>query len=219
MVKSNGCGLSNTLFKMMRHNAVNTMSNVSQWYSHLKHTLESLGFGNIWDSQEFPNIRWLKNATKQRMKDIFLQSWFKDLEKSSIGRFYSQFKNKIELEEYLVLLDFPLKSYLTKLRFSMLTIPISTGRFDNIPYEERYCYFCGEDELGDEYHVILFCKKILEIREKYIPEYFRKYANIGKLMTLITSKNKPLLVKLSAFIKQISKIIQKEKVSCKSKFS
>jgi hypothetical protein len=46
------------------------------------------------------------------------------------------------------------KSYkvgITNFRTSNLYLPIATGRWDNIPREERICHLCKET-IGDEYH-------------------------------------------------------------------
>jgi hypothetical protein len=42
---------------------------------------------------------------------------------------------------------------MTKLRASNLRIPIETGRWYNIPKDERVCTLCGQS-IGDEFHLL-----------------------------------------------------------------
>ena len=44
-----------------------------------------------------------------------------------------------------------IRIWMTKLRGSNLRIPIETGRWYNIPKDERVCTLCGQT-IGDEFH-------------------------------------------------------------------
>ena len=79
---------------------------------------------------------------------------------------------------------------------SLLKFPVTTGRYDDIPYEQRYCTFCDEHLIGDQFHYILVCKNVNDLRGEYIPEYFWKYPNKQKLVTLLNSKDKKLICKI-----------------------
>jgi hypothetical protein len=61
-----------------------------------------------------------------------------------------------------------------KFRTSNLHLPIETGRWYNIPREERICHLCKET-IGDEYHFLLVCKNenTITLRNKYLPNYYR----------------------------------------------
>ena len=41
-----------------------------------------------------------------------------------------------------------------KLRASPLRLPVTLGRYDNIPYEQRVCTSCKSGHIGDEFHFI-----------------------------------------------------------------
>jgi hypothetical protein len=49
---------------------------------------------------------------------------------------------------------------MTKLRASNLRIPIETGRWYNIPKDERVCILCGQS-IGDEFSVKIWLRYVL----------------------------------------------------------
>ena len=71
---------------------------------------------------------------------------------SSISQYYRLFKKSFNAEDYLIQLSGRNKSIFTKLRLSLLKFAVTTGRYDDIPYEQRYCTFCDEHLIGDEFH-------------------------------------------------------------------
>ena len=91
------------------------------------------------------------------------------------------------------------------LRLSLLKFPVTTGRYDDIPYEQRYCTFCDEHLIGDEFHYTLVCKNFSDLKSEYIPEYFWKYPNKQKLVILLNSKDKKLICKICNFVRKVLK--------------
>ena len=75
----------------------------------------------------------------------------------------------------------------------------------DVLYEERYFTFCDEQLIGGEFHYILDCKNFKDLRSEYIPEYFWKYPNKQKLITLLNSKDKKLIHKICNFVKNVLK--------------
>jgi hypothetical protein len=65
-----------------------------------------------------------------------------DIENSSREQFYGSFKKDFGLENDLVRLNEKTRIWITKLRASNLRIPIETGRWYNIPTDERVCTLC-----------------------------------------------------------------------------
>jgi hypothetical protein len=53
-----------------------------------------------------------------------------------------------------------------KLQTSNLRLPIETGRWYNIPREDRKC-----NGIGDEFHILFLCENeiVVILRNKYIP--------------------------------------------------
>ena len=103
-----------------------------------------------------------------------IDAWMHDVSStnSSISQYYRLFKKSFNTEDYLTQLSGQNKCIFTKLRLSLLKFPVTPGRYDDIPYEQRYCTFCDEHLIGDEFHYILVCKNFNDLRNEYIPEYF-----------------------------------------------
>ena len=177
------------------------------WIRIVKSKLETLGFADIWQFQNFPHAQWLFLTMKQRLKDQFIQNWISSLNthKSSISEYYKSFKGSFHMEHYLSLMSGNNKVLFTKLRFSLLKFPVVTGRYEGIPYDERHCTFCNTNLIGNEFHYLLVCKKFQAIREKYIPDYFWKYPKEYKLVSLLQSKDLNLLNKCCFVIRFILK--------------
>ena len=127
----------------------------------------------------------IKIILNQTLQDQFIQKWYSDMEHSSRGQYYFSFKNDFGLENYLIRLSEHARVSITKLRTSNLKIPIETGRWNNIPKEDRICNLCKE-ALGDEFHYLFICKNIelANLREKLLPKYYVNFPNYQKLDTI-----------------------------------
>ena len=60
-----------------------------------------------------------------------------------------------------------------KLRLSNLHIPIETGRWKNVPMQNRKCHLCSTGDVSDEFHYLFICKydQLVSQRCKLIPSY------------------------------------------------
>ena len=58
----------------------------------------------------------------------------------------------------------PLRKTLVKLRISCHKLRIETGRYDNIPRNERICNFCNCNKIEDETHFLLDCPAYSQVR-------------------------------------------------------
>ena len=56
---------------------------------------------------------------------------------------------------------------MTRWRLSSIDIRVETGRYSNIPRNERRCELCSTGEIEDENHVIFRCSAYQAIRAKY----------------------------------------------------
>ena len=103
------------------------------WMQCINSTLDSLGTSEIWQNQTFSNLKWLRCTVKQRLADQFIQKWLNDVDttSSSIGKFYRSFKSQIKFENYLVVLPTFNKKIFTKLRMSLLKLPVAIQRCRN----------------------------------------------------------------------------------------
>ena len=79
-------------------------------------------------------------------------------------------------------------------------LPVETGRWDDIPLNERKCKICTKDDIGDEYHYLFTCDFFKSDRKLYLKPYFYVKSNIRKYRELFTSTNEATLIKLSKFV-------------------
>lgn len=124
------------------------------------------GLQYVWQNQNFVNIKWLTATVKQRLKDQFVQIWSNDINCSSRGHVYKILKPNFCFEKYLDILPVKLRKKLIKFRTSNHRLPVETGRWYNIHFNERLCLLCNKGLIGDEFHYVLECSALQEIRKK-----------------------------------------------------
>ena len=127
-------------------------------------------------THDFRSIDWLYRSIQLRLKDNFLQDWAHP-NGSSIKDYYLYIKTIFGLEEYLVKLPYNQRILIFRIRVSLLRIPVTLGRYDQTSYDQRVCNICNSGDIGDEYHFLLECQPLHEIRNKHLPEYLWKYPN------------------------------------------
>jgi hypothetical protein len=71
----------------------------NNWASHIKTLLTQIGQMYIWNEQFEIDVPF--NTMKQRLFNIYLQSWYSDVNNTSRLKYYCTFKHKFELENYL----------------------------------------------------------------------------------------------------------------------
>ena len=135
-------------------------------------------------------FNWLSVSLKQKIFDQFQQKWRSDIENSPKGLSYRLFKENFEFEYYLDIL--PDKDRITYCRFRTGNhrLPIETGRWHRIERQNRHCNLCQYQELRDEFHYILQCRSLVDIRKQFLNPYFIHRINILKFGKLFQSKQK-----------------------------
>ena len=129
------------------------------------------GFTYVWLSQNIVNYGNVSNIILERLKDQYLQLW-RDIYPSGKGTDYRIFKEIINLEPYLLLLNKNHRSIFTNYRTAKHRLPIEVGRWGNIPRSERKCYLCDDYVIGDEYHFLFECYFFRNKRCQYLPKYY-----------------------------------------------
>jgi hypothetical protein len=73
---------------------------------------------------------------------------------------------------------------------SNLRIPIETGRWYNIPKDERFCTLCGQS-IGDEFHLLFVCcnEYLVNLRSICLPRYYVTYPSIVNMNGLLSFCN------------------------------
>ena len=103
---------------------------------------------------------------KQRLLDQFQQDWSASITSKERFEFYSIFKQSIQTEKYIVVLQLPcFREAYIKLRFGISPILVHRLRYRNeiIP-RDLLCPVC-KDEIEDESHVLFSCKTYKDFRK------------------------------------------------------
>ncbi len=110
-------------------------------------------------------------------------------------RQYRLFKKEYRTEAYV---NRPLprshRTALAKFRCGVAPLKIETGRYENIPVENRHCFNCTE-KIEDELHALLLCpfyederKDLLDISTAIYP-HFNMLSDLEKLCLFLESPN------------------------------
>ena len=146
-----------------------------KWINNIKNILDDLGLSFIWDIQYVHSTTKLMEVLKLNLKDHFLQQWNSEMQASNKGIMYSLIKKGFEMENYFKTLPSNLLQFLCWFRTANHNLPVDTGRWSNIDHHLRKCDMCFASEVGDEYHTLLKCFALTNLRNLYIAQYFSKY--------------------------------------------
>jgi hypothetical protein len=179
---------------------------VNNWAKRVKSLLDQFGFSDVWINSHNTNPKAFICLFKQRVIDCFQQKWQRDVENNNVlNTLYVHLKPSFGEEPYLKKVNSKYsRKFITKIRVSAHNLRIHSGRFgrDRVPREERKCQYCNTQDIEDEFHFILKCKKYDDIRKKYIKPFYWKSPNMIKFIELLKSQNKKDLVNLGKYLKE-----------------
>ena len=164
---------------------------LSPWLECITNTCIECGMTGVWMSQTVNNPKWFRKAVEHKLRDIWITKWYGNVTITAICSTYKLCKEIYGIEDYLVKHNKNSHIYLSKFRTGNNKLPIITCRYNQTDREERCCIKCNDGLIGDEYHVLLQCQSqdIVQLRNKYIPEYYRLQPNHFKFVTLMQSRN------------------------------
>ena len=177
-----------------------SLNGCKNWVSYVKKLLDSFGFSdafsNVIDVKSFPAI------FRQRVLDCFVQEWRGSLERNSVLLEYKYFKNNLTYEPYLDSIPNELRYLVTRIRIAAHSLRIHTERFSrtHIPRNDRICLYCNNNDIEDVFHFICVCPVFVDLRVRYIKPHIYTIPSMYKLVTLLTSDNRHVLVNLAKFI-------------------
>ena len=172
----------------------------SEWLTKIKQILDDYGLSFVWNFPQSVSTKWLDRILNLRMKDVYIQTWSQECREHSKTFNYSLFKTKFGIEYYLDVLPNSYRIAMTRIRTNNHKLPIEKGRYSSLPRDLRHCNICNSDLPGDEYHFLLECPTLTNLREKYLPKYFRTNPNFFKYSELISITSKKKLLNLSKFV-------------------
>ena len=172
------------------------------WFSEIRNILIACGNVGFWNNLNFPSKKWLVKATKHKLTDLFISDWKKECESNTSCNIYRIFKTSFGFDNYLKIVPSKFRKFLIKIRTRNHKLPVETGRWRRASRELRKCHLCDSD-IGDEYHYIMSCKMLKDMRRKYLDSYYLSHPNTFKFSKLMNCKSIQKLKKLCLFIQQI----------------
>ena len=176
------------------------------WLSFVENALNHLGISEYFVNQCVPSLDVFKSLVKSRLQDHFMQSWFSSIENSPKCLVYKMYKHTFQFEYYLDCLPRNLALSLLRFRIMNHKLPIEKGRFFNIERNRRICHFCNHNRIGDEFHYLFECTHFLNLRKKYIKQYYFQNPNSLKISQLMNCNSDKELTNLALFCKILLKI-------------
>ena len=125
------------------------------------------------------------NSRKERLCDVFKQSWYGKLTSNHDLHFYSSFKSMIYLESFLLHRNLPFSLQTTLIRFRLGVSNILCHRYkysNNI--DIQLCPLCKKN-IEDEHHIILVCKVYENFRLTYLSDKFLKKTDVRSIQAFL----------------------------------
>ena len=165
------------------------------WYHGIGIIFDKYGLSKVWNNNEIlfnldgkhnngagnmnQHKRFWKTYVKKKILDYEESNWLNlmhNKDKYRKLRTYVMFKNKLRLENYLLITsNIYGKAIHTSLRSGTNNLEIDMGRRDNLKVEDRICRYCDSKETESEYHFLIDCKKY----ENYRFELFNNIVRIS----------------------------------------
>ena len=109
----------------------------TNWAYYIKAIFDKIGMSYIWQNQSDIENFNIKGSI-QRILDIYKQSWYSNINNSNKLEYYCKYKHTFALEKYMnCIFDKKNRIALTKFRLSAHDLAIETGRYINLPHEQR----------------------------------------------------------------------------------
>lgn len=176
-----------------------------KWIHSIKEVLVSVGRIDLFNKGLIENTNFVKRQITETLVDLHIQDWHNKVNLSSKGKNYYLYKQNINLENYLIKLTKKQYSAILKYRLGNHRLPIETGRWENIPLDERKCNLCKKQDIGDEFHYLFTCDFFQTDRKQFLKSYFYKRPNVMKFNELLSTDNIKDLIQLSKFLDIILK--------------
>ena len=128
-------------------------------------------------------------------------------ESKSGGRLhiYRNIKNTLATERYILIANsVGGRRVMAGLRMGCLPLAVETGRYSNIPYEERVCRLCDRGDVEDQSHFLCICPAFKDLRL----QLFNHWNSISHSFYQLSLRNKVKFI-LSDYDIYIVKLLTK----------
>ena len=132
----------------------------NSWESNLLSVLNEINMQKYFIDVEHINT----NDVSEKIMLHIHEKWQHDVVLKPKLRTYNLFKCDTNTESYILCnLNKPKRSLLAQLRLGILHLEVETGRYLNVPLENRICKLCN-NQVEDEIHFSCVCTRLQHIR-------------------------------------------------------
>ncbi len=118
---------------------------ISSWLENIRNICIECSMSGIWLTQTINNPKWFKKAIEQKLKDLWINIWHRNLATKNICRTYKLYKEIYGTEDYLLELSHNNWISLTRLRAGNNKLPVITGRHHQKILKKRYATSVAQD--------------------------------------------------------------------------
>ena len=171
------------------------IKNSHNWSAGIKSILEQNGFAYVWNTGFVMYENAFIKELRQRMRDIFRQSWSEKCNPTGKFQTYRQFKLDFGEEKYL--LNIPVAKFrvaMARMRIAASYLHVNRRLLN--PTANIKCPFCPKDET--ELHFLMECPCYNDIRIKYIFKHLPE--NGTTLSQLLANESKAITHDIAMYI-------------------
>ena len=159
------------------------------------------------------HISMFVSSFKQHLKDCLTQNWSDNLSSSSRCDTYCTFKSLLNIEKYLSIdIHFYFRKSFARFRCSSHKLNIELWRRNGLERKDRICSFCflnGNQLITeDEYQAFFICPKYVNIRERYLYNWYFSRTEPFDFIQLMKSCNYKTLKQLTLFVTKLMQEIE-----------
>ena len=148
---------------------------------------------------------------KDNLKEQYVGFWTDQIQQGGNQgklRTFKKFKTNLDFENYITEISYiKHRQAVTKLRISSHRLPVESGRYNNIPFDQRICRHCNLNEVGNEQHYLMQCSNptFNEIRSNFILKLhqinnsFLLFNNQDLFVYIMSMKDKTIMKLVAKF--------------------
>lgn len=183
----------------------------STWASGVRIVLHKYGFHEVWNDQSVGNKYLFLKEFTDRVKQGYVESWeYETSQSNKLTLLRGLTTSCTETESYLYSVTLRrYRSGLARLRCSSHNLRVEKGRHVNELMADRVCRLCQVKNnyvLDDEYHFMLCCPLLSDIRKMYLPDWSVIECSYQKLITLLSSEDVDIPKNVASYIVQAKRL-------------
>ena len=167
----------------IRYNDKKTISSIPNWEARTNILIKQLGLTRQW--KQLQEGKSNKNQWKIEVEKAIVEQEKKELQQAftkpnSKLRTLAKIKTTSGQEHYTTSLPRRDRRIIAELRCGVASLEIETGRWRNVPPEDRRCCFCP-DKVEDEQHFLLECTEYKEQRQELYLHLLDSHINVNEM--------------------------------------